>query len=339
LPNSSPRLRVTSHGVASRGVASCGLASCGLALALVFAATDPQAASPADGVASQTGRSSQTGPSSQTATPRQRSLYASVVDRSGAPVAGVTPEDLVVREDGVAREILRVEPAAEPMQLALLIDNSEAANSAIQFLRDSLGPFVDTLTSKGHRVSLVTLADRPTLVVNATSDSAELRKKGIDRLFAQPGAGAYLLDALVETSRGFAKNEAPRPVIVAVITEGIEFSNDSYELVLDTLKKGGVSFYALVLTEGQEADPKNDEVRNRNIVLDRGTRETGGHRETVISNQALAGALKKLATELVNLHKVTYASPDRLIPPEKFAIEAKRRGLTARGVPVRTPPR
>ena len=35
----------------------------------------------------------------------------------------------------------------------------------------------------------------------------------------------YLLEALIETTKGFVKNEAPRPVIVAVITEGIEFSN------------------------------------------------------------------------------------------------------------------
>jgi hypothetical protein len=221
------------------------------------------------------------------------------------------------------------------MQVALLVDNSEAATRAIQYLRDSLGPFVDTLTSKGNKVSFVTLADRPTLVVDGTTDSAELRKKGIDRLFSQPGSGMYLLEALMETTKGFTKNEAPRPVIVAIVTEGIEFSNQSYDLVIETLKKGGVSFYALVLTEGAQADVRSDEVRNRNVVLDSGTRDTGGHRETLISFMALAGGLKKLGTELTSLYKVTYASPERLIPAEKIAIEAKRKELTARGVPVK----
>jgi hypothetical protein len=54
---------------------------------------------------------------------------------------------------------------------------------------------------------------------------------------------------------------------------------------------------------------------------------------------ALGGALKKLAEELVNQRKVTYASPDRLIPAEKIAIEAKRRDLVVRGIPMRIPPR
>lgn len=292
---------------------------CGLLLAAPLALARPDAAD------------------AQANTPRQRSLYVSVLDKSRVPVPDVTPEDLVVREDGVAREILRIEPAADPMQVALLIDNSEAATRAIQYLRDALGPFVDTLTSKGHSVSFVTLGDRPTLVVNATTDSSAVRKKGIDRLFAQPGSGMYLLEAIMETTKGFTKNEAPRPVIVAVVTEGVEFSNQSYDLVIESLKKSGTSFQALVLTEGPEANPTADEVRNRNVVLDRGTRETGGDRETIITNMAVAGELQKLATELVSQLKVTYASPERLIPPEKIVVEAKRSGVTARGVLVKAP--
>jgi len=304
----------------SNRLTSSRLAIGGLALASFFTGIAPAAAG-------------------QAGTARQRSLYVSVVDKDGKPVPDVKPDDLVVREDGVAREVLRVEPAAEPMQLALLVDNSASATDAIQYLRQSLSTFVDTVTAKGHKVSLVTLANRPTLEVNATSDAAELRKKGTNRLFAQPNSGMYLLEAIMETTKGFAKNEAPRPVIVAVVTEGIEFSNQSYDLVIDALKKAGTSFYALVLTEGGEANPASDEVRNRNVVLDRGARETGGHRETLITNMALVGELSKLATELVNVSKVTYASPDRLIPAEKIMVEAKRRELTARGLPVRAPAR
>jgi hypothetical protein len=105
------------------------------------------------------------------------------------------------------------------------------------------------------------------------------------------------------------------------------------------LRKSGASFYALVLTEGAEANPQSDEVRTRNIVLDRGTRETGGHRDTLISYMSVGDGLKKVATELVNQYKVTYASPDRLIPPEKILVEAKRRDLTARGIPMKAAPR
>jgi VWFA-related protein len=268
---------------------------------------------------------------------RERSLFVSVLDKQGNPVPGLQPGDFVVREDDATREVLRVSKATEPMQVALLVDNSQAATRAITNLRDGLGPFVNTLTAAGHEVSLITIGDRPTIVVDSTKDGAALRQKGVDRLFAQPGSGAYLLEAISETTRGFMKRESPRPVIVAIITEGIEFSTTGYERVLEDLKKSGASFYALVLEEGREANPNSEEVRNRNIVLDRGTRETGGRRDILLSDMSIPDTLKKLAAELTNQYRVTYARPERLIPPERITVEVKRPDLSARGVPVKVP--
>jgi VWFA-related protein len=268
---------------------------------------------------------------------RERSLFVSVLDRQGNTVPGLQPADFVVREDDATREVLRVGKATEPMQVALLVDNSQAATRAITNLRDGLGPFVNTLTAAGHEVSLVTIGDRPTIVVDSTKDGAALKQKGIDRLFAQPGSGAYLLEAISETTRGFMKRESQRPVIVAIITEGVEFSTTGYERVVEDLKKSGASFYALVLEEGPEANPNSEEVRNRNIVLDRGTRETGGRRVTLLSDMSIPDTLKRLAAELTNQYRVTYARPERLIPPERITVEVKRPGLSARGVPVKVP--
>jgi hypothetical protein len=266
---------------------------------------------------------------------RQRKIYTSVVDKKGVPVESVTPADVVVREDGVAREILSVAPATDPMRVALLVDNSQAATESIQFLRDALGTFATRLTGAGHSVALITLGDRPTLQVDATTDLARLKSRGIDRLFAQPGSGMYLLEALIETSKGFVKNETPRPVIVAVVTEGKEFSNSSADTVVRAIRDSGAQFYALVLTEGDRADLSDDEVRQRNVVLDRGTRENGGMRDTVISRMAVKERLNRLAGELLGQVAVTYASPDRLVPAEKITIAAARDAFVARGVPAK----
>jgi hypothetical protein len=266
---------------------------------------------------------------------RQRKIYTSVVDKKGVPVESVTPADVVVREDGVAREILSVAPATDPMRVALLVDNSQAATESIQFLRDALGTFATRLTGAGHSVALITLGDRPTLQVDATTELPRLKSRGIDRLFAQPGSGMYLLEALIETSKGFVKNETPRPVIVAVVTEGKEFSNSSADTVVRAIRDSGAQFYALVLTEGDRADLSDDEVRQRNVVLDRGTRENGGMRDTVISRMAVKERLNRLAGELLGQVAVTYASPDRLVPAEKITIAAARDAFVARGVPAK----
>src|SRR5262245_3205211 len=71
-----------------------------------------------------------------------RAMYVSVLNDAGAPVPDLGPQDFVVREDNVAREVLKVEPATDPMQVALLVDNSAASRDAISDLRKGLHEFV-----------------------------------------------------------------------------------------------------------------------------------------------------------------------------------------------------
>jgi VWFA-related protein len=262
---------------------------------------------------------------------RERTMYVSALDKNKAPVKSLQPNDIVIREDGMAREILRIVPATDPLQIALLIDNSQAATQRIQRMRDALSAFINKVANGKHEIAIVTLADRPTLKVDATTNAKMLLDKGANTLFAQPGAGMYLLEAILDASKGFKKREATRPVMLAVITEGTEFSQSHYETVIDALKSTGTAFYAVVLAEGPEADPALDETRNRNIVLDRGTRETGGRRETLVTDMALGDELQSIANDLLHQFKVTYARPETLIPPKQVTVEAKAADLTARG--------
>ena len=262
---------------------------------------------------------------------RERTMYVSVLDRDKKPIKTLQPEDITIREDNAAREVLRIVPATDPMQIALLVDNSQAATQRIQRMRDALTTFVNKVANGTHEISIVTMADRATLLLDSSKDAKAILGKGVNRLFAVPGSGMTLLDSIVQTTKGFQKKESPRPVIVAILTEGAEFSQDHYQTVLDALQNSGTAFYALVLTEGPEANPAEDEVRNRNIVLDRGTKETGGRRETLVTEMALQDNLLSIADELLTQFKVTYARPEQLIPPKKIMVEAKAAGVTARG--------
>jgi len=267
----------------------------------------------------------------------QRSMYVSVVNEAGAPVPGLGPSDFLIREDNVAREVLRVVPAEEPMQVEILVDNSQAARNYISDLRTALPAFVDALTKpneagRRNEVGLVAFGERPTILAEPTTDAAQLHK-GIDRIFSQTGSGSYLLDAIIEVSRGFRKREAQRPVIVAITTEGPEFSSRHFDLVLEPLREAAAAFHAIVI--GPLSNETTDEAHNRAIVLDQGPRESGGRFEHILTSMALAPKLAQLADELTHEYKVTYARPQSLIPPEHVTVAAKRPGLTARGTVVR----
>jgi VWFA-related protein len=257
---------------------------------------------------------------------RTRDVYVSVVDSKGVAVTGLTAADFVVREDGAAREVLRAGPATEPLDIVLLVDDSQAATRSIPYLRDGLTRFIDQMQGKAA-IGIVTVGERPTSVVERTTDTAAL-KKGVSRIFARPGSGAYLLEGIREVSRGMQTRESPRRVIVAITIESVEFSNLQYEQVLDSLYDSGAALHVLAI--GTPTGAMSDEIRNKNVVISQGTETTGGRRDQLLSELAIPDALAKLGGELLNQYVVTYGRTDALIPPEKIQVTVKKAGLTVR---------
>jgi len=258
---------------------------------------------------------------------RTREVYVSVVDSSGKPVTGLSAGDFVVKEEGVAREVLTAAPATDPLTIAVTVDDSQAATPLIQFIREGLSGFVKALDGKAE-IALSTFGDRPTPLVEYTQSTATL-EQGIRKLFARSGAGAYLLEALNELSKGLARKEVPRKTIVAVTIENAtEFSNLYYPNVLDALKKSGAALHVLAI--GSPSSSLSDEMRNRNIVIADGTDLTGGRRDQVLAESGIPDRLKQLASELTNQYVVSYSRPDTLIPPEKIEVTVKKPGLTVR---------
>lgn len=267
---------------------------------------------------------------------RERTLFVSAVDDSGKPVTGLTPGDFIVREDGARREVLRVSRALEPIDVALLVDNSASSAALVSPLREGLTRFIAAMAEAGgttpHNIALVGLAARPTIIVDYTSDRKRLTD-GIGRLFPERDSGMTLLDAIVEVSKGLEKRDTARIAIVPVITDGIEFTNRYYKDVLEALVRSGAGLHAL--TVGTFSISDDDGIRNRALALDEGTRASGGQRVTLLSTSAVPAALDKLAAELTSQYKVVYGRPDSLIPPEKVQVSAGRPGLAVRATPAR----
>ena len=264
----------------------------------------------------------------------QRAMYVSVVDQVGVPVPDLGPSDFIVREDDIAREVLSVVPADEPMQVAVLVDTSDVARKHIPYLRDAVPTFVNTLISGGARnlVAIVGFGERPTTLADYTSSSADL-KKATDLIWANPMSGPYLLDAILEVSEGITKREAPRPVIVAIAAEGQELSYRYHDQVLDQLRKSGAQLYVLML--GTPYNRTNEAARSREIVVSRGPDDSGGRLEHLLTAIGLSSRLKLLADQLTHQYRITYSRPEMLIPPEKVIVSAKGAGRTARGALVK----
>ena len=262
----------------------------------------------------------------------ERVVYVSAFDeQTRAPIKGLGVSDFVIREDGAAREVLRVTPATSPMAVAILVDNTQAATNNIADIRRALQSFIKALDGLGP-VSIIGVADRPTILRDYTTDQKQLLDGA--NVFAMPGSGATLLDAVWEISRGLQKREEDRAAMVIVTTENIEFSPRHYQEVLEALARGGAQMHAVVMTTRAGAR-LDDPSRNRAHVLDVGPKASGGTRTDILTSQAFEMRLQELAAILKSQHRVVYARPQTLIPPEKIEVSAAKPGIVAAGGPAR----
>ncbi len=257
----------------------------------------------------------------------ERTIYASVVDKADAPVTGLPASEFIVREDDASREVLRVSTATEPLQIALLIDTSAAIDPHILDLRTGLRAFIKQMAGK-HEIALIGVGERPTVLVDYTRDLARL-EKGLGLVFARPGSGTYLLDAIIEAGNALQKRKATRPAIVVVMARGPEFSERHHDNVLEQLRESGASLHSLVLTKpgAVRMDRADQEL---DMSLAEGTKMTGGRRDDLLTSMAISERLGLLANELNNHYQITYARPPKLIPPKSLEVTAKRPGVTVR---------
>jgi VWFA-related protein len=263
---------------------------------------------------------------------RERTLFVSAVDAKGEPVEGLGPDAFVVREDGRRREVLRVSRATEPIDLALLVDNSQAVTDDITFIREALSRFVAAM-GKEHRIALIGLAERPTVIVPYTTDRAQLTT-AIGRLFFMTGSGMTLVDALFETSRGLRSRDSERAVFVPVLTDGVEFTNRYSKDVVRELREAGVSMHAVTIGRFPYSDEHS--IRERAFLLDDGPKATGGQRVSMLAPHALPASMERLARELSAQYKVVYGRPESLYE-WNVEVTSGRAGLTVRGTPARRP--
>src|SRR5688572_5348813 len=149
----------------------------------------------------------------------QFTLLVAVVDSaSGSPVETLTPADVRVTEDGLAANVVKIEPVVRSIKVQLLIDNGAGMGRNIVELRngvrrllEALPPDVDT--------TLVTTAPQPRFLVRATKNRDELLK-GVDRLAPDSGTGRFTESLSEAIERANKEKDTFTVIICAATTSG-----------------------------------------------------------------------------------------------------------------------
>jgi hypothetical protein len=243
-------------------------------------------------------------PSAGWAQPGERAIYVSVLDQGGTPVPGLATGDFIVREGGVAREVLRVSTATDPLQIAVLVDTSPAIEPYVSEVRSALKSFSREIQDR-HERALFALGERPTCVADYSRDPIRL-EEGIGRLSGRSAAGASVAEAIIEVSRGLRQRAAARPVVVLITAEGPDLVERDHQTVLDQLRETNATLHVFFLGKAGA------------LLGNAGT------------SMALDRRLQRLAAELNNQYLVIYAQPSGELVTEAADVNVKRSGLTVR---------
>ena len=207
----------------------------------------------------------------------ERRMIVTVLDGDDNPVGNLEPRDLVVREDGAAREVLRVEPAGAERQIAVLVDTSEAAARATRDFRAGLSGFFEAM-HEGNEISLISFGGPPRILVGSTGSLSRLQD-GLGDVFGFAGSAAYLLDAMAQAAEGFARREAARPILMALTTEGVDYSNVRAREVFERVHESGAAVYTL-LVAGRGPGPRRPRPPRRETPAGRDGAQPGSRART-----------------------------------------------------------
>jgi len=281
----------------------------------------------------------------------QRSVYVTVTDDAGQAVTGLTPGDFRLRENSRERVVTAVEPAVERMRIVLMVEELLTPTDSVRqgsqefvqaMVRHAEVAFVVVDGNGGNREIVPYTSVLNTLVAGIRTLPIPLR----------PQAG-LVPEAIFEMAATFAREPPERPVMVVIamaLNAPERSSQQQPQAVLNRLRDANVQLHVVSvqaprgpLVAGDTRYPTNDrlgrvgdpgnplpEPNDRAEVLTRGPRQSGGGLWPINTLVGVPDALRSIANDLSNQHKVTYELPAGVQPSDRLDVSIARRGVALR---------
>jgi VWFA-related protein len=259
-----------------------------------------------------------------------RRIYVTALDANDNPIPDLSPADLVIKESGKVRPILRVEPALAKMQVAILVDDNGTG-----LFRVGVARFIESLLGRAE-FAISVVQGQTIKLVDYTTDTREL-SEAVMKLNVRPGSneGNQLLDGITGTSVDMAKRGAGRPVIVALTVGGDDVTPMQPGDALDLLRRSGAQLYVVsVLGSALRATATPTagsmlESHALSAVLGDGPRRSGGYREEISAMAGVDTGLQQVAAQLKSQYLVEY-SLEGAKPSKSVNVSVKRKDVKLR---------
>ena len=269
-------------------------------------------------------------------------VAASVTDKNGRFIRGLTKDDFVVYEDGTRQEIVSFSSERVPVSLAMLLDVSGSMSpEQLATARQAITHFVFDLLDKNDELFLMEFAGRSRILQQWTRDRelfsnalASANKRSLQPFASAPtippqNYGTAVYDAVV-TSLRYAARGSNRKKAVLVISDGIDTSSRrTIKDVQEAIRATEILVYALGV------DPGGGGLFGTGGGVDTGalrklTDDTGGRTEIVKGFKNLEQATARLADEFNQQYVIGYAAPNRDGRWHAIKVEVRKKGSKVR---------
>lgn len=223
-------------------------------------------------------------------------VNASVADRGGRFVRGLTVDQFRLLEDGTPQSILHFAAEEAPLEIVVAMDISASMGPAIDDLKRAVGQFLARLRP-ADRVTLVAFNEEMFVLTRRETDAAA-RAAAVDRLTAWGGTSLY--DVIVRSLELLSRQPGRRSLVVFSDGED-QSSRASFAAVDRALRGGDAPLFMVGLGRGREQATLRE-------TLEALVEPTGGRALFADDAEDLDGAFADVLQELTHQYLLGYES-------------------------------
>ena len=273
-------------------------------------------------------------------------VNASVTDRNGRAVGGLSERDFTVIENGEQRRVQDVRPSTAPFNLVLVLDVSGSVEERLDFIRKAALAFIDTV-GPADRIAVTSFRDDIQLISDFTTDRALLAKR-IKSI--QAGGATALYDTLAYTLVETLKPLRGERTAIVVLSDGDDNrSFIPFTEVLEAVTESGALIYPLYIPSGLIPSSSSsvpaaatDPMRSRFLTLtsradDEGRKlaeTSGGVYYPITRLEQLQRAYDDVVAQLRTSYSITYESTAGASSSARVRVRVARDGASVKLSPA-----
>jgi VWFA-related protein len=267
------------------------------------------------------------------------SLLATVHDRDGGVVKNLTPDDFVLREDGVPQTISYFSRETDlPLTVGLLVDTSRSQTGVLEQERRASKTFLDQTLREGKDRAFVVHFDESVETLEELTSSRSELASALNRLRVPGNYATLIFSAIRDSSENVMRKQEGRKALI-LLTDGVAYKDPiSIETAIEFAQRADTIIFAIRFSDHisvrrpvKAAILAAASERGKN-GLKRMAEETGGVSYEVTKDQSIEAIYSKIEDVLRNQYSIGYA-PGRPASDGKYhkiKLTTKDRHVTVR---------